>query len=175
MKNTVICPGTFDPPTNGHINIVERALQIFDTVIVAVAEHSTKAPIFSPADRVAMLREIFKGHPQVEIDQFSGLMVQYARKRGVQKILRGIRNVSDYEFESQMMLANRALDPEVDTLFMMTEGRFSHISSSIIRDIVTLGGNVAGMVHPVGEVELKKKLGGRSSKYLPRKRRLQIV
>lgn len=158
MKNTVICPGTFDPPTNGHINIVERALKVFDHVIVAVAEHSTKAPIFTPAERVTMLKEIFKDQPHVEIDQFSGLMVDYARGHGVKKVLRGIRNVSDYEFENQMMLANRALDPEIDTLFMMTEGRFSHISSSIIREIVTLGGNVAGMVHPVVEGKLKKKL-----------------
>lgn len=161
MKNTVICPGTFDPPTNGHINIVERALQIFDTVIIAVAEHSTKAAIFSTVERAAMLREIFKNHSHVEVDQFSGLMVQYARKRGVQKILRGIRNMSDYEFEFQMMLVNRALDPEVDTIFMMTEGRFSHISSSIIREIVGVGGHVTGMVHPVVEAQLKQKLGAR--------------
>lgn len=158
MKTTVICPGTFDPPTNGHINIVERALKIFDRVIVAVAEHSTKTPIFTPTERVAMLKEIFKKQSHVEVDHFSGLMVHYARERGVQKILRGIRNVSDYEFENQMMLANRALDPEIDTLFMMTEGRFSHISSSIIREIVTLGGNATGMVHPVVEEKLKSKL-----------------
>lgn len=158
MKNTVICPGTFDPPTNGHINIVERALKVFGHVIVAVAVNVTKTPTFTPAERVAMLKEIFKDHPNVEVDQFAGLMVDYARGHGVKNILRGIRNVSDYEFENQMMLANRALDPEVDTLFMMTEGRFSHISSSIIREIVTLGGNVAGMVHPVVEEKLKFKL-----------------
>lgn len=158
MKNTVICPGTFDPPTNGHINIVERALKIFDTVIVAVAVQSTKPPHFSATERFAMLKSIFSDHPNVEIDQFDGLVVEYARTRGVHKILRGIRNVSDYEFENQMMLANRALNPEIDTLFMMTEGKYSHISSSIIREIMRLGGKVTDMVHPVVEVELKKKL-----------------
>lgn len=158
MKNTVICPGTFDPPTNGHINIVERALQIFDRVIIAVAVHSTKTPIFSPDERVGMLKEIFKDHPNVAVEPFSGLVVEYARQKGVHKILRGIRNVSDYEFENQMMLANRALNPEIDTLFMMTEGRFSHISSSIIREVMTLGGAITGMVHPVVEERLKEKL-----------------
>lgn len=158
MKNTVICPGTFDPPTNGHINIVERALKIFDHVIVAVAVQSTKTPHFTAAERVDMLKTIFANHPNVEIDQFDGLMVEYARKRGVHKILRGIRNVSDYEFENQMMLANRALTPSIDTIFMMTEGQLSHISSTIIREIVRLGGNVSGMVHPVVEEKLKEKL-----------------
>lgn len=158
MKNTVICPGTFDPPTNGHINIVERALKIFDHVIIAVAVQSTKAPYFTAAERVAMLKTIFSDHPNVEIDQFDGLVVEYARKRGVHKILRGIRNVSDYEFENQMMLANRALTPDIDTIFMMTEGQLSHISSTIIREIVRLGGNVSGMVHPVVEKKLKEKL-----------------
>lgn len=158
MKNTVICPGTFDPPTNGHINIVERALKIFDHVIVAVAVQSTKTPYFTAAERVAMLKTIFSNHPNVEIDSFDGLIVEYARKRSVHKILRGIRNVSDYEFENQMMLANRALTPDIDTIFMMTEGQLSHISSTIIREIVRLGGNVSGMVHPVVEDQLKKKL-----------------
>ena len=158
MKNTVIYPGSFDPPTNGHINIVERSLKIFDRVIVAVAEHSTKVPIFSPAERVEMMQTIFSTHKNVIIEPFSGLLMTYARQKGVQKILRGIRNVGDYEFESQMMLLNRALDPELDTIFMMTEGRFSHISSSIIREIVTLGGSITGMVHPVVEQKLKSKL-----------------
>ncbi|PIR20811.1 MAG: pantetheine-phosphate adenylyltransferase [Deltaproteobacteria bacterium CG11_big_fil_rev_8_21_14_0_20_47_16] len=158
MKNTVIYPGSFDPPTNGHINIVERSLKIFDRVIVAVAEHSTKVPIFSPAERVEMMQTIFSTHKNVIIEPFSGLLMTYARQKGVQKILRGIRNVGDYEFESQMMLVNRALDPELDTIFMMTEGRFSHISSSIIREIVTLGGSITGMVHPVVEQKLKSKL-----------------
>lgn len=158
MSNTVICPGTFDPPTNGHINIVERALHIFDHVIVAVAVNTTKTTLFSPTERLDMLRSIFAGHNNVEIDQFEGLTVYYAQKKGVQKILRGIRNTSDYEYESQMMLANRALDPHMDTLFMMTEGRYSHVSSSIIREIVKYGGNLVGMVHPVVEAKLKEKL-----------------
>lgn len=162
MKNTVICPGTFDPPTNGHINIVERALKIFDHVIVAVAVQSTKPPYFTAAERVGMLKTIFENHPNVEIDQFDGLMVEYARRRNVHKILRGIRNVSDYEFENQMMLANRALTPDIDTLFMMTEGQLSHVSSTIIREIVRLGGNVSSMVHPVVEVKLKEKLNKES-------------
>ncbi len=162
MKNTVICPGTFDPPTIGHINIVERALNIFDRVIVGVAIQSTKAPHFTVAERVAMLKTIFSDYPNVEIDAFDGLIVEYAKRRGVHKILRGIRNVGDYEFENQMMLANRALHPEIDTIFMMTEGQYSHISSTIIREIVRLGGNVSGMVHPVVEEKLKAKLKGKT-------------
>lgn len=158
MQKIVICPGSFDPPTDGHINIVERALNIFDRVILAVAVNTSKDPIFTPEERVEMLKEIFRDHENVEVDQFEGLLADYAKKRGVSTFLRGIRNMSDYEYEYQMALANKTLSPELEILFMMTEGKYSHISSSIIKEVLTFGGDGKGLIHPVVEARLKKKL-----------------
>ena len=139
-----ICPGSFDPPTNGHINIVKRALGIFDRVIIAIAENTSKNPTFTPAERVTMLREIFKDCPKVEVDSFQGLMVDFARKHNCNTILRGIRNMSDYEYETQMALANKTLYPELEFVYLMTEGQYSHLSSSIIKEVMTFGGRGAG-------------------------------
>jgi pantetheine-phosphate adenylyltransferase len=158
MCKIAICPGSFDPPTDGHINIVERALKIFDKVIVAVAVNTTKKPIFTPDERVKMLKEIFRRHKKVEIDKFEGLLTDYAKKRGVMTMLRGIRNMGDYEYEFSMALANKTLEPEMEILFMMTEGQYSHLSSSIIKEIITFGGDGKGMIHPVVEKMLKEKL-----------------
>lgn len=158
MCRTAICPGSFDPPTDGHINIVERALKIFDKVIVAVAVNTSKNPIFPPEERVTMLTEIFKNYKNVEVDKFEGLLADYAKKKGVKTFLRGIRNMSDYEYEFQMALANKTLDPDLEILFMMTEGKYSHLSSSIIKEILTFGGDGKGMIHPVVEKKLKEKL-----------------
>lgn len=161
MSKIAICPGSFDPPTDGHLNIIERALKIFDKVVVAVAVNTTKNPIFTPDERLEMLKEIFKGQKDVEIDKFEGLLAEYARKKGVMTILRGIRNMSDYEYEYQMALANKTLDPELEILFMMTEGKYSHLSSSIIKEVLTFGGDGKGMIHPVVEKKLKEKLSTR--------------
>jgi len=158
MQNSVICAGSFDPPTNGHLNIIERALRIFDHVVVAIAMNTTKQAIFTPEERIEMLTEIYKNTDGVEIDSFEGLLVEYARRRGVTTIMRGIRNMSDYEYESQMALANKTLDNHVETLYMMTEGKYAHLSSSIIKEIITFGGSLSGMIHPVVERELRKKL-----------------
>lgn len=158
MGTIAICPGSFDPPTDGHINIVERALKIFDKVIVAVAVNTSKNPIFTPEERVEMLNEIFKDYKNVEVDQFTGLLAEYAKKRGTTTFLRGIRNMSDYEYECQMALANKTLKPDLEILFMMTEGKYSHLSSSIIKEILTFGGDGKGMIHPVVEKRLKEKL-----------------
>ncbi len=159
MKNRIaICAGSFDPPTDGHINIIHRGLEIFDRVIIAVAINMSKAPLFSPEERVAMLQEIFKNETNVEIDAFEGLLAEYAKQKGVNTILRGIRNMSDYEYESQMALANKTLSDKLDTIFMMTEGKYAHISSSIIKELITFGGNAHGMAHPIVEERLKKKL-----------------
>lgn len=158
MNKTAICPGSFDPPTNGHLNIVNRALKIFDNVIVAVAVNMTKEPIFTPEERVQMLREIFKEQRNVEVDKFEGLLVDYANRRGVKTMVRGIRNMSDYEYEFQMALANKTLAPDLETVFMMTEGDYSHLSSSIIKEIITFGGEGKGMIHPIVEKKLKEKL-----------------
>jgi pantetheine-phosphate adenylyltransferase len=158
MSKKAICAGSFDPPTDGHLNIIERALKVFDGVIVAVAINTRKQPIFSAAERVEMLREIFQGRAQVEIDTFEGLLVDYARRKGVHTILRGLRTMGDYEYESQMALANKTLDPEIEILYMMTEGKYAHLSSSIIKEILTFGGSGCGMIHPVVEKRLREKL-----------------
>jgi pantetheine-phosphate adenylyltransferase len=158
MGTKAICAGSFDPPTDGHLNIVARGLKVFDGIIVAVAVNTSKHPIFTAEERVAMLREIFRGSPNVEVDSFDGLLVDYARRKGVHTILRGLRTMGDYEYESQMALANKTLDPEIEILYMMTEGKYAHLSSSIIKEIITFGGSGCGMIHPVVEKQLREKL-----------------
>jgi pantetheine-phosphate adenylyltransferase len=158
MKNSVICAGSFDPPTDGHLNIVERALKIFDHVIIAIAINTTKQSVFTPQERIEILKEIYRDTPNVELDSFDCLLVEYAKRKGITTIMRGIRNMSDYEYESQMALANKTLDRDVETLYMMTEGKYAHLSSSIIKEIITFGGSLEGMIHPVVERELRKKL-----------------
>lgn len=158
MQKTAICPGSFDPPTDGHLNIVERALKIFDKVIVAVAVNTSKNPFFTPKERVEMLKDIFKNRPNVEVDMFEGLITQYAKQRKATTFLRGIRNMSDYEYEYQMALANKTLNPNLEILFMMTEGEYSHLSSSIIKEVITFGGDCKGMIHPIVEEKMKEKL-----------------
>jgi pantetheine-phosphate adenylyltransferase len=161
MKNSIICTGSFDPPTNGHLNIIERALKTFDHVIVAVAINTSKQPILPPEERVDILRKIYANTPDVEVDAFDGLLVEYARKRGISRALRGIRNMSDYEYEYEMALTNKTLDPEMETLFMMTEGKYAHLSSSIIKEVILFGGSLSGMIHPLVEEALRKKLLGK--------------
>lgn len=158
MSKTAICPGSFDPITNGHLNIIERGLKIFDRLIVAVAINTSKNTIFTPQERMEQLREIFKGCSNVEVDSFSGLLVEYAKKHKVKSILRGIRNMSDYEYESQLALANKTLDPELEFVYMMTEGKYAHLSSSIVKEIITFGGNGHNMIHPIVEAKLRDKL-----------------
>lgn len=158
MKKIAICPGSFDPPTDGHLNIVERGLRVFDELIVAVAFNPRKNSLFTAEERVEMLAGIFKEEPKVKIDHFEGLLVDYVRRKHCTTILRGIRTISDYEYEFQMALANKRMAPEVETLFMMTEGRYSDISSTIIKEIIRFGGSGKGMIHPLVESKLKEKL-----------------
>jgi len=158
MGKMAICPGSFDPPTEGHLNIIKRALKIFDRITVAVAINTSKNPIFTPEERVEMLKEIFKDHKNVEVDMFEGLLAEYAKKRKILTFIRGIRNMSDYEYEYQMALANKTLYPDLEILFMMTEGKYSHLSSSIIKEVLTFGGEGTGMLHPIVEDQLRKKL-----------------
>lgn len=157
-KRIAICAGSFDPPTLGHLNIIERGLKIFDHLIVAVAINTSKHPLLSVDERVSLLKELLKNNNNIEVTSFSGLLVEHANKINCRILLRGIRNMSDYEYESQMALANKALHPELETIFMMTEGKFSHLSSSFIREIITFGGNCKNMIHPLVEKLLKKKL-----------------
>jgi pantetheine-phosphate adenylyltransferase len=163
MKSAAIAAGSFDPPTDGHLNIIDRGLTVFDRIIVAIAVNTSKKSIFTPEERLSMLREIFKDKPNVEVDAFEGLLVDYARKKGVHTILRGLRTMGDYEYESQMALANKTLDPDIEILYMMTEGKYAHLSSSIIKEIITFGGTGCGMIHPVVAKKLKEKLGKKDS------------
>ena len=159
MKKTqAICPGSFDPPTLGHLNIIERALKHFDKVIIAVAINTSKNSVFTPQERVEMLQELYKKRKNVEVDCFEGLLVNYARKKKCPIILRGLRTVQDYEYELQMSLANKKMAPELETIFMMTESEFSHISSSIIKEVIYFGGEGKGMIHPLVEKKLQARL-----------------
>ena len=159
MKRKIaIYPGSFDPFTNGHINIIERGVRVFDKVIVAVAHNVSKKTTFTIEERVEVIREIFHNRPEVKVDYFQGLLVEYARKMGTNILLRGMRTVSDFEYELQMALSNKTLNPEIETIFMVTEGAYSHISSSLIKEIIALGGSAKEMVPEIVEKKLKEKL-----------------
>lgn len=155
---TAIFAGSFDPPTFGHLNILQRSLAVFDKVIVAIAADISKAPLFSVQERKDILREIIPHEPRIEIDSFNGLLVDYAKSKSVHVLVRGIRTVADYEYELQMSLANRMLSPEIETIFIMTEGRYSHISSSIIKQVISLGGSGKDMIPELVEKRIREKL-----------------
>jgi pantetheine-phosphate adenylyltransferase len=149
MRHTIaIYPGSFDPPTFGHINIVERGLAIFKKIIIAVAKNTSKDSLFTPEQRVALLKEIFQKNKNVEVTYFHGLLVDYAKKKNAKVILRGLRTVADYEYELQMAFSNKSLDPNIETFFLMTENRYSHLSSTLIKEIAHFGGSVAKLVPP---------------------------
>jgi pantetheine-phosphate adenylyltransferase len=159
MKPTIaIYPGSFDPVTNGHLDLIVRGAKIFDRLIVAVLENRDKAPLFNAVERVDMLRAATAEWPNVEVDMFDGLLVEYVRKKQAQVILRGIRAISDYEYELQMALMNRRLEPQVETVFMLPAERYSYLSSRLVREIALLGGPVEGLVPAVVEERLKAKI-----------------
>ncbi len=158
MSRCVVYPGSFDPITFGHVNIVHRALKIFDKVIVAVAINTSKKNTFTVEERVEMLKTILADEANAEVTSFSGLLVDFVRKVRAQAVLRGVRTVTDFDYEFQMALANKSLDPEVEQVFMMTEGKYLYYSSSIIKEIVSLGGSVQDMVPPIVEKRLREKL-----------------
>jgi pantetheine-phosphate adenylyltransferase len=146
LERVAVYPGTFDPFTNGHLSLVRRGLEVFDKVIVAVARDSGKNPLFNLEERVEMIREVFRGQLRVEVEGFSGLLVDYVPSKGCNTILRGLRAVSDFEYEFQMALMNRKLKPSIHTVFMMTDYRWLYISSTIIKDVARLGGVIEGLV-----------------------------
>jgi pantetheine-phosphate adenylyltransferase len=159
MKTSIaIYPGSFDPVTNGHLDLIERGEKMFDLLIVAVLRNAEKAPLFSVSERVDMLREVTKQWPSVEIDVFDGLLVDYARKRGAGVILRGIRAVSDYEYELQMALMNRKLEPRLETVFMLPGEPYSFLSAKLVREIAHLGGPLKGLVPDIVEQRLRGKV-----------------
>lgn len=145
-ERIAVYPGTFDPFTNGHLSIVRRGLEVFDRIIVAVAKDSGKNPLFTLEERIEMIREAFRGQLRVDVEGFSGLLVDYVPSKGANTILRGMRAVSDFEYEFQMALMNRKLKPSIHTVFMMTDYRWLYISSTIIKDVARLGGSIEGLV-----------------------------
>ena len=159
MKSiTAIYPGSFDPVTNGHLDLIERGAKIFYRLIVAVLRNLEKEPLFAVPERIEMLREVTRQWPNVEVDVFGGLLVDYARQRGASVILRGIRAISDYEYELQMALMNRKLEPKIETVFMMPAEAYSYLSSRLVREIAGLGGPIQGLVPPVVEQRLRAKV-----------------
>lgn len=143
---TVIYPGSFDPLTNGHLNLIHRALGMFDRVVVAIAVNPKKTPLFTIDERRQLIEDAVGNDPRVEVDAFQGLLVEYARKRGIPVVMRGLRAVSDFEYEFQMANMNRKLDPALETVFVMTGEDYFYISSQLVREVAALGGDVRGLV-----------------------------
>jgi pantetheine-phosphate adenylyltransferase len=158
MKRTAIYPGSFDPLTNGHLDVIQRAAKLFDRVIVAVAENESKQPLFTLAERVALAKQAVVKLPNVETDSFSSLLVEYVAAQKAQAIVRGLRAVSDFEFEFQLALMNRKLDENIETIFMMPKDTYTFLSSRIVKEIARLGGDVRAFVPPNVQIALRKKL-----------------
>ncbi len=148
MPAKALYPGTFDPPTNGHVDIIQRGSRLFDHLIVAILVNPVKNPLFTIDERMEMLREAASSIHNVSFATFDGLMVEFARQQGVAAVLRGIRAISDYEYEFQMALMNRRLAPEIETVFLQPAGRYSFVSSRMLKEVFSLGGDVTGLVPP---------------------------
>ncbi len=157
MKRIAVYPGTFDPVTNGHIDLVERSRTIFDVVIVAVAENPKKTPLFSLAERIAMLKRVTAKQKNVVIEGFDGLLVDYVRQKKAVGIIRGLRAVSDFEYEMQMALMNRRLDSAIETVFLMPNEEYSFITSTIVKEAASYGGDISSLVPRTVAEKLKKK------------------
>ena len=150
-------PGSFDPLTNGHVEIIQRGARIFDQIIVAILVNAEKAPLFSESERVAMIKDVFKDNAHVHVETFDDLLVDYAERKHANVLVRGLRAVSDFEYEFQMALMNRHLSPLLETVFMMPAEQYTYISSRLIKEVFTLGGEITGLVPPVVEEKLRAK------------------
>jgi len=157
-KVTAIYPGSFDPPTNGHLDLIARGSKIFDELVVAILRNPEKAPLFNVSERLRMLEAMTEDFKNVRVDSFDGLTVDYAEKIEAHAVLRGIRALSDYEYELQMALMNRKLRPEVETVFMMPAEKYSYLSSRLVREVAQLGGSVKDLVPEMVEQRLREKL-----------------
>jgi pantetheine-phosphate adenylyltransferase len=156
-----IYPGSFDPITNGHLDLIERGSKLFDRLTVSILRNETKEPLFTVAERMDMLHEVVQGYPNVEVDSFHGLLVDYASHKGATVLLRGIRAVSDYEYELQMALMNRRLRPEIETVFMMAGEAYSFISSGLVKEVFSLGGRISELVPPSVELRLRQRISAK--------------
>ena len=162
MSTLAVYPGSFDPLTNGHVDIISRGARMFDRIIVAILVNAEKAPMFSMEERVEIAREVFKSEPKVEVDTFNGLLVDYVERKHAQVIVRGLRAVSDFEFEFQMALMNQRLNGRIETIFLMPAEQYTYTSSRLIKEVFRLGGKVHGLVPDMVEERLRQKLAARS-------------
>jgi pantetheine-phosphate adenylyltransferase len=152
-----IYPGSFDPLTNGHVDIIRRGSRVFERIVVGILHNLDKSPLFTVDERVDIAREVFAGASNVEVDTFDGLLVEYARRKGASVIVRGLRAISDFEYEMQMALMNRHLNPHVETVFMMPAEPYTYVSSRLVKEVVALGGAVHGLVPEIVETRLREK------------------
>ena len=157
MPDIAVYPGSFDPITNGHLDLIQRALRVFDHIVVAVATNAFKQSLFTIEERMEMIRESLKDYPQITIDSFDGLLVNYAMRQKARAVLRGLRAVTDFEYEFQLAMMNRRLEPEVETVFLMTGLRWVFLSSSILKEAAVHGGNIEGMVPEIVVKKLREK------------------
>ena len=157
QSRVAIYPGSFDPLTNGHVDIIERGSRICESIVVAILVNVETKPLFSEQERIEIIREVFKDRANVKVDTFNGLLVNYAKEKEAHVIVRGLRAVSDFEYEFQMALMNRHLDPGLETVFMMPAEKYTYISSRLIKEVFTLGGEISGLVPPIVEKKLREK------------------
>ncbi len=158
MSVKALYPGTFDPPTNGHVDVIQRGAKIFSQLTVAILNNPVKDPLFTVEERVEMIREATRSLKNVSVATFNGLMVEFARHEGATAVLRGIRAISDYEYEFQMALMNRRLAPEIETVFLQPAGRYSFVRSSMVKEVFSLGGDVSGLVPPNVLKRLRRRI-----------------
>jgi pantetheine-phosphate adenylyltransferase len=158
MSTLAVYPGSFDPLTNGHVDIILRGARLFDRIVIAILVNAEKSPLFTMEERVEIARDVFRDLPNVEVDTFAGLLVDYVERRKAQVIVRGLRAVSDFEFEFQMALMNQRLNPRIETVFMMPAEQYTYISSRLIKEVSSLGGRVHGLVPELVETRLREKV-----------------
>ena len=159
--NVAIVPGSFDPVTNGHLDIIKRTAQLFDVVYVSILSNSTKSPLFSVEERIELIRRVTKDFPNVQVEGFTGLLVDYARQKGAKFIVKGLRAVTDFEYEFQMSLTNKQLAPEIETFFITTNSQYAYLSSSLVKEVGKYCGDISQMVpHEIIE-DIERKIGGR--------------
>jgi pantetheine-phosphate adenylyltransferase len=158
MKRVAVYPGSFDPVTNGHLDIIHRALEFVDELIIAILINSEKRALFTVKERMEMIRKVTSANGRIQIDQFDGLLVEYARKKQAIMIIRGLRAVSDFDYEFQMALMNRRLEPKIETIFLLPAEQYSYVSSRLVKEICSLGGSLRGLVPEEVEKNMKRKL-----------------